>query len=220
STRARATVSWKQVARRSSRSTAKTNFFDIPVCCGGHRRLLCGLGPCAGNRQHETRFVIQNAPRDGSPVRMIASFLAASIAACSLGNPGLGVRFGAFEMGRGVPSSWWTSAIDSIIAALPTSRHPRDIPMSYLDTPRFHFRGQFFATPSTINNSITNFDTTVVYNNKPESASNPTAVSWNPNGAHFFKILPSPVAVTIGPDGTEFTTKAADPLVGATIQSL
>ena len=92
--------------------------------------------------------------------------------------------------------------------------------MSYLDTPRFHFRGQFFANPSTINNSITNFDTTVVYNNNPPSATNPTSVFWNPNGAHFFKILPSPVGVTIGPDGTEFTTSSADPLVGATIQSL
>jgi hypothetical protein len=92
--------------------------------------------------------------------------------------------------------------------------------MSYLDTPRFHFRGQFFADPSTINNSITNFDTTVVYNNNRESATNVTSVSWNPNGAHFFKILPSPVGLTIGPDGTEFRTSAADPLVGATIQSL
>jgi len=92
--------------------------------------------------------------------------------------------------------------------------------MSYLDSPRFHFRGQFFADPSTINNSITNFDTTVVYNNRPPSATNPTSVFWNPNGTHFFKILPSVVGVAIGPDGTEFTTSSADPLVGATIQSL
>jgi hypothetical protein len=59
------------------------------------------------------------------------------------------------------------------------SCHPRNDPMSYLDPPRLHFRGRFFADPSTINNSITNYDTTVVYNNRPPSASNPTSVFWN-----------------------------------------
>jgi len=92
--------------------------------------------------------------------------------------------------------------------------------MSYLDLPRFHFKGQFFADPSTINNSITNFDTTVVYNNNPPSATNPTSVFWNPSGSHFFKILRSSVGVAIASNGAAFTTSLADPLVGATIQSL
>jgi len=30
--------------------------------------------------------------------------------------------------------------------------------MSYLDAPRLHFFGKYFANPSTINNQLSNFD--------------------------------------------------------------
>lgn len=48
--------------------------------------------------------------------------------------------------------------------------------MSYLDTPRFHFLGKFFANPSTINNATENYNPAEVYNNNPPSAANPNSV--------------------------------------------
>ena len=44
--------------------------------------------------------------------------------------------------------------------------------MSYLDAPRIHFFGTFFANPSTINNTLSNFDL------KP-----PLDLQWNPDGS-------------------------------------
>lgn len=62
--------------------------------------------------------------------------------------------------------------------------------MSYLDTPRIHFAGQFFTDPSTINNATENYNLTEVYNNNPPSPSNPNSVWWNQYGQAFFKIQP------------------------------
>ncbi len=88
--------------------------------------------------------------------------------------------------------------------------------MSYLDTPRFHFLGKFFANPSTINNATENYNPAEVYNNNPPSAANPNSVWWNQMGQAFFKPISGSVQSGIMQDGT-ILQSGADPFIGATI---
>jgi len=89
--------------------------------------------------------------------------------------------------------------------------------MSYLDAPRFHFRGTFFANPPTINNSTENFAPEATFNNRPPSASNPNSEWWNPDGAAFFKFPRIRVTAAAGLHGHY---DPDDPLVGASIVSI
>jgi hypothetical protein len=50
--------------------------------------------------------------------------------------------------------------------------------MSYLDTPRLTFYGQFTANPSTVNNTPGNYNVTLPLG----------SVAWNPNGKHNFSL--------------------------------
>ncbi len=88
--------------------------------------------------------------------------------------------------------------------------------MSYLDAPRFHFLGKFFANPSTINNATENYNPAEVYNNNPPSAANPNSVWWNQMGQAFFKPISGSVQSAIMQDGTVLQ-KGADPFIGAAI---
>jgi len=88
--------------------------------------------------------------------------------------------------------------------------------MSYLDTPRFHFLGKFFANPSTINNATENYNPAEVYNNNPPSAANPNSVWWNQMGQAFFRPVSGTVQSAIMQDGTVLQS-GADPFIGATI---
>lgn len=90
--------------------------------------------------------------------------------------------------------------------------------MSYLDTPRIHFAGQFFTDPSTINNATENYNLKEVYNNNPPSPSNPNSVWWNQYGQAFFKIQPG-TQVTSAFDETGQQCPN-DPAVGAQIVSV
>ena len=78
--------------------------------------------------------------------------------------------------------------------------------MSYLDTPRLHFFGKFFANPSTINNTLKNFDL------RP-----PLNLSWNPDGSAFFHFLDCHVSKAVGSDGTVLSAGAGDPITQATV---
>ena len=78
--------------------------------------------------------------------------------------------------------------------------------MSYLDTPRIHFFGKFFANPSTLNNTLSNYDL------KP-----PLVPSWNPSGSAFFRFLDCTVSSAVGPDGGVLASKAGDPITQATV---
>jgi hypothetical protein len=49
--------------------------------------------------------------------------------------------------------------------------------MSYLEVPRLHFKGSFTADPSTINNTLSNYD-----------PSNPLVPLWNRSGKHTFSL--------------------------------
>jgi hypothetical protein len=99
--------------------------------------------------------------------------------------------------------------------------------MSYLDTPRFHFFGNFFANPSTINNATENYSLTEVYNNNPPSAANPNSVWWNQQGQAFFEIpgpagqiQPPPSCTVTGALDENGDPVTNDPLLGVPFVSV
>jgi hypothetical protein len=77
--------------------------------------------------------------------------------------------------------------------------------MSYLDEPRIHFFGKYFADPSTINNDLGNYDL------KP-----PLDLSWNPDGSAFFRFMDCAVGSVVGVDGDGATEGAGDPITRET----
>jgi hypothetical protein len=89
--------------------------------------------------------------------------------------------------------------------------------MSYLDAPRFHFSGTFFADPSTVNNSTENFAPNVQINDELASVTNPNSQWWNPGGSAFWKFTNITVTAAANEAGTYVTN---DPLIGATIVSV
>src|SRR5262245_12400113 len=78
--------------------------------------------------------------------------------------------------------------------------------MSYLDAPRIHFFGGYFANPSTINNNLTNYDL------KP-----PLDLSWNPDGSAFFRFRGCAVSSAVGHGGAVSAEDAVDPIIRATV---
>jgi hypothetical protein len=78
--------------------------------------------------------------------------------------------------------------------------------MSYLDAPRIHFFGGYFANPSTINNNLTNYDL------KP-----PLDLSWNPDVSAFFRFRDCAVRSAVGHDGAVSAGDAGDPITRATV---
>jgi hypothetical protein len=82
--------------------------------------------------------------------------------------------------------------------------------VSYLDSPRLHFRGWFQADVSTINNDVTAYDI---------SPSTPPAdPGWNPEGTGFFRFLDC--SITGGfMHGKQITPQSSDSVTGATVQN-
>jgi hypothetical protein len=74
--------------------------------------------------------------------------------------------------------------------------------MSYLESPRLHFFGEFIAEPSTINNDPANFSGTIQDS------------GWNPNGNHRFAFADCRVVALV--EGTQ-TTIGGDPLIGSPV---
>jgi hypothetical protein len=78
--------------------------------------------------------------------------------------------------------------------------------MSYLDLPRVHLNGTFFADPSTVNNDPSHYEVDVT---RPSP--------WqNPNGLHRFKLLDVKVTSAIDANGN-FVEQ--DPLLGVAVTS-
>jgi hypothetical protein len=87
--------------------------------------------------------------------------------------------------------------------------------MSYLDSPRIHFRGWFQADVSTINNDIRMFQNASFV---PEYQQLNINGSWNPKGTAVFRILDC--SITGGfLDGRTLTTPQDDPVIGLTLQN-
>jgi hypothetical protein len=81
--------------------------------------------------------------------------------------------------------------------------------LSYLDSPRLHFRGWFQADVSTINNEVTAFDTGA-------SSASPDP-GWNPEGTGIFRFVDC--AVTGGFLNGRSLVDGDDPAIGMTIQN-
>jgi hypothetical protein len=87
--------------------------------------------------------------------------------------------------------------------------------MSYLDSPRIHFRGWFQADVSTINNDIRFFQNDSFVPDYQQLNNNG---SWNPQGTGVFRILDC--SVTGGfLDGRAITTPSDDIIIGLTLQN-
>jgi hypothetical protein len=89
--------------------------------------------------------------------------------------------------------------------------------MSYLDLPRIHFGGLFFTNPDTINNRISNYDPQVKLTN-PDGSYLPRA-GWNAVGVAQLWLAECSVLSVAGPSGTLVTDAAADPVIGAAVES-
>ena len=78
--------------------------------------------------------------------------------------------------------------------------------MSYLDLPRIHFAGQFTTGPSTINNSVSNFD-----------IQNPVGAQlWNPEGNAYYQLSGCTVQSVVDDGSGDGST---DTLVGRGVAS-
>lgn len=87
--------------------------------------------------------------------------------------------------------------------------------MSYLDSPRLHFKGWFQADVSTINNDVRFFQNASF---APEYQQLNQNGSWNPEGTGVFRLLEC--FVTGGfLSGQQLTTPSDDPLIGMTVQN-
>ena len=87
--------------------------------------------------------------------------------------------------------------------------------MSYLDSPRIHFRGWFQADVSTINNDVRFFQNDSFV---PEYQQLDSNGSWNPRGTAVFRILDC--SVTGGfLNGRTLTTLKDDAVIGLTLQN-
>src|SRR5271165_5337799 len=85
----------------------------------------------------------------------------------------------------------------------------RGVLLSYLDSPRLHFRGWFQADVSTINNDVTAFDI--------GPSAGPPDPGWNPEGTGSFRLLDC--VVTGGfLDGRQLLVDD-DPALGMTIEN-
>jgi hypothetical protein len=87
--------------------------------------------------------------------------------------------------------------------------------MSYLDSPRIHFRGWFQADVSTINNDVRMFQNDSFV---PEYQQMNVNGSWNPKGTAVFRILDC--SITGGfLNGRALTTPQDDAVIGLTLQN-
>jgi hypothetical protein len=86
--------------------------------------------------------------------------------------------------------------------------------MSYLDSPRLHFRGWFQADVSTINNDVRTFQNSSFV---PEYQQLNQNGSWNPEGTGVFRILDC--SVTGGFLNGRHLAQGDDPAIGMTVQN-
>lgn len=90
--------------------------------------------------------------------------------------------------------------------------------MSYLNTPRLTFSGQFQADPSTVNNDPTHFDNATF---QPEFQNYQTATEqngwWNPDGTGNWRFIGCKITSVTYLDGTSTDDPLLDPIIGMSI---
>lgn len=91
--------------------------------------------------------------------------------------------------------------------------------MSYLQTPRLHFAGQFQADPSTVNNDPEHFDTSRFQSNYNLPGPGASNGWWNPGGTAAWRFFGCTVTQVVYKDGTVCDDPALDPVVGSPVSS-
>lgn len=91
--------------------------------------------------------------------------------------------------------------------------------MSYLQTPRLHFAGQFQADPSTVNNDPEHFDTSKFQSNYNLPGPGASNGWWNPGGTAAWRFFGCTVKQVVYKDGTVCDDPSIDPVVGAPVSS-
>jgi hypothetical protein len=90
--------------------------------------------------------------------------------------------------------------------------------MSYLNTPRLTFSGQFQADPSTVNNDPTHFNNTTF---EPDYQNYQTADApngwWNPDGTGNWRFIGCKITSVTYLDGTSTNDPLLDPIIGMSI---
>lgn len=89
--------------------------------------------------------------------------------------------------------------------------------MSYLDTPRLTFYGQFQADPSTVNNDPKHYDNATFQPNYQEWGDGTTNGWWNPQGTGDFRFVGCVVKSVTYEDGTTTSNPSDDWIIGKTI---
>jgi hypothetical protein len=90
--------------------------------------------------------------------------------------------------------------------------------MSYLDTPRIHFAGEFQADVSTINNEVTLYDSATFKRDDQELTTDGTKGGWNPEGTGIFRLIGCRVTGARLGDKA-ITTWEQDPVVGMALEN-
>ncbi|HSK73267.1 MAG TPA: hypothetical protein VK892_16325 [Pyrinomonadaceae bacterium] len=90
--------------------------------------------------------------------------------------------------------------------------------MSYLNSPRLTFAGQFQADPSTVNNDPTHFDNaTFIPVYQEYQAGNNMNGWWNPDGTGSWRFVGCKITSVTYKDGTTATAPADDPIIGMSL---
>ncbi|WP_296702643.1 hypothetical protein [Algoriphagus sp.] len=89
--------------------------------------------------------------------------------------------------------------------------------MSYLNSPRLTFSGQFQADPSTVNNDPTHFNNESFQPNFQKWGAGASNGWWNPEGTGSWRFLSCGVKSVTYLDGTSTSNPQEDPIIGMTI---
>lgn len=90
--------------------------------------------------------------------------------------------------------------------------------MSYLNSPRLTFAGQFQADPSTVNNDPTHFDNATFIPGYQVYGPGATNGWWNPDGTGSWRFIGCKITSVTYKDGTTTTDPNDDPIIGMSIE--
>jgi hypothetical protein len=89
--------------------------------------------------------------------------------------------------------------------------------MSYLQTPRLNFAGQFQADPSTVNNDPDHYNNATFKPNYQDYGPGGTNGWWNPDGTGSWRFVGIKIKSVTYMDGTSTGDPKVDPIIGLSI---
>lgn len=89
--------------------------------------------------------------------------------------------------------------------------------MSYLNSPRLTFVGQFQAAPSTVNNDPNHYNNATFKPNFQDYGPGTTNGWWNPDGTGNWRLVGCTITSVTYRDGTSTSNPAVDPIIGMSV---